>query len=64
MTQKITLTPEEKKALLKAKTQLLTDQNATPSANSRSSKIISDIATKYKVDIQVIYDMAPKVNGL
>lgn len=56
--QVIQLTKDEQKRLNKAKKEILTDRHATFSSQSRNYKILQDLAEKYKVDIQVISDMA------
>lgn len=55
----IQLTPQEVKELTKVKKELLTDVNATPSSQTRNHNKMADVALKYGVDIQVIYDSIP-----
>jgi len=54
--QNIALTKDEQKKLIAVKKALLTDAKATPSSQIRNHQIIADVAKKYKVDTQVVYD--------
>jgi len=46
----------ELKKLRKSKKQLMTDENATISDNTKSMAIIIELAEKYGVDTQTIWD--------
>jgi predicted DNA-binding protein YlxM (UPF0122 family) len=55
----IQLTPQEVKELKRVKKELLTDKNATHSSQTRNHNKLAEVATKYSVDVQVIYDSIP-----
>ena len=57
--KKIELTPGEKKLLAKVKRELLTDQYATFSSYGRCQTKLYNVAKKYKVDTQVIFNLIP-----
>ena len=50
------ITPQEIKKLKQAKKELLTDSQATPSSQSRNNNYLLEVATKYKANIQYIFD--------
>lgn len=55
----IQLTPQEIKELKRVKKELLTDHNATPSSQTSNHNKLAEVAKKYSVDIQVVYDSIP-----
>ena len=58
--KKIEFTAEEKKKLKNVKSELLRDSHATFNSQARNYKILEEIANKYGVDSQTIYNQIPE----